>query len=658
VTAMPHSSRIIEGGIDEILLPNASDLSAPVAHRVLNYVSLPDQTLRLEYFDGPWSKLDIVATELSELEECSKTVSFLGRTGVGKSLLISNLAASGEMKPASRDPYEDCCYGQSAGVSIYPTNLGFDETTFLMDTEGLGGRGVPEDARFSSFPISYSGAVCQFAKTLPGTYQLPCNEAEKRLLALQYDLPKLVYLMSDVFIVVGQDMIHDNVYQKQAEFLRGVGSGDRFAKPALILIRNKAPFGEYMMKDSESPKSIATTSEWYKNKHMTDDDHQFYSSIQFVMLPDLFDLRFGRDENIVARLFHERIQEIRHLIRDSLALQQAYRMKQGTLFNAKVWCRIIKTAVTCYQNIHECSVKSILNNFQLEKMNNREQVLCSFMDRATIQYPPSNCLTDKISFYNEGLRSNVALAISSVLTCLNRIEGLKSPSFTAVEITFDSCRIAAERLEGNAPCVHVYNGNLYKQENKHIVCCAKKRDHGESHHSPRYVFGARPSDGVMKRIRYGVSYLISKLIIEVGGRQACWSDDGDIAGRTTYSGHDDIASMGTRNQMRSRATALVNKILAKSIGSEASTLSYDELVRARSIVIMSRALRDIHLRFEKFEFCLGCGVKMLRRQAEAKMFGGCQHAVCGECYDILVVRPIISVDGIKYKLRENRCPFH
>lgn len=640
---------------------------SPDDYRVLNFVTLPDDSLRLDLFTAPWSLIEALAKVLSDpqanyYQACSRVTSLFGDTGVGKSLFIGKAMGPDEVRPASRDPQGDNTgIGKSLGVCVYPTRLGGSgEVTLMMDPEGSGGIGVPEDGRTpTARPTSLSGALCQLANMLPGGNGFSEDETVKRLEALKYDMPKLLYLMSDLLVFVGQDMSHNHSYQEQAAFLRGIGSGDRFAKPALMLIRNKAPYDEYMQ--NKAPRSIASTTKQYMQDHMTDDDLQFYSSIHFVLLPNLYDARFS--ENI---LFDRRIQEIRDLMKSVLAQQQTQRAQQGTLFDFDVWCRIMKSAVSCYQNPKERSVRRILNKIQLEGMSDREQVLMSFMDRATLQDVPSNDHAYNVSFYNTGVESGLAATLSSVMTCLHRIRGVHNPIETATDLALENCLIAAERVKGNAPCVHQYNGARYKQNNESIVCTRIKRDHGDSHHSTRLVFGSRPDEGFWAQIEHGINYVVSKHIVAVGGREACWNNGGDTPkSDTSYKASRYLIALGTKEAMRGHVSGLVSQILAMGVVDGVAVEAGDDLVRARGIALMAKALKFRNMaadRFRVFDYCLGCGVKLNRDDRSnggVKTFKGCHtHSVCVDCYACVTKHPWFAMNGTVYRLREYQCPFH
>ena len=593
-----------------------------------------------------------LAEVLSELQSCSYTVGILGRTGVGKSYFMSNIMGPKEVKPRSRNPNVLTEAGQTSGVSIFPTTLGSSENMIFLDPEGEGGRGVAADARDSSSSGSFlSGKTSQILKAVRNV--LSDTEAQKRLTALQYDLPKFVYLMSDLLIVIGQLPLHDDFYKTQATFLRGIGSGDRFAKPALLLIRNKAPKGEYI-DEKGVVRSIDETTAWYQKDRLTDDDLQYYSSVHFVLLPDLYDTRYG-DE--AQGLLDQRIQETRELIRNSLKTQQLQRKKQGTLFNMNVWCRIMESAVRCYQKPASFSIRGILNKIQLEMMSDREQILTNFVDAATFRDNPDNDKHGNITYYNDGVRSNVAPALSAVLASLNPLEGMHDPMEAATDIAYESYKIAAERLKGNAPCTHLYNGKRYKQDNKDIVCCEVRRNHGETHRSPRLLFGGKPDDGFWAQIGEGISYTLTRFVVQVGGREACWSDRGDEASSATYSPSSYITAVEDERTMRGSVNSMCLKLFANDSKTHAPPSKL--VMRARGIVLMSLSIKHIQSRFQVFGYCLGCGVKLNPLVCKRiKTFQNCKHSVCGDCGDCLSKQPTVKFGDVSYTLRRSTCPFH
>ena len=628
-------------------LPNNPD-----DYRVLDYVENADGSLSLDLLSTNWKMIRDLAEVLSELQSWSNTIGILGRTGVGKSYFMSNIMGPEDVKPRSRDPDILTEAGQTSGVSIFPTRLGFTENMIFLDPEGEGGRGVAADARMATNNISFlSGKTSQILKAVRNV--LPDTEAQKRLTALQYDIPKFVYLMSDLLIVIGQLPLHDDFYKTQAAFLRGIGSGDRFAKPALLLIRNKAPKGEYI-DEKGVVRSIDETTAWYQKDRLTDEDLQYYSSVHFVLLPDLYDMRYG---DKAQGLLDQRIQETRELIRNSLKTQQLQRKKQGTLFNMNVWCRIVERAVSCYQKLTNFSIRGILSKIQLEMMSDREQILTNFVDAATFRDNPDNDKDGNITYYNDGVRSNVAPALSAVLASLNPLEGMHDPMEAATDIAYESYKIAAERLKGNTPCTHLYNGKRYKQDNEDIVCCEVRRNHGETHRSPRLLFGGKPDDGFWAQIGEGISYTLTKFIVQVGGREACWSDKGDEASSATYSPSSYITAVEDERTMRGSVNSMCLKLFANDSKTHAPPSKL--VMRARGIVLMSSSIKHIEARFKGFSFCLGCGVKLNPSGSDdIKTFKNCEHSICGDCSDCLSKQPTVKFGDVTYTLRSCACPFH
>jgi len=125
-----------------------------------------------------------------------------------------------------------------------------------------------------------------------------------------YEIPRLLYLLSDVVMIVGNEPLQDSSYKKRCDKLKAIASGDRFAAPALIIVINKASSADCLDKDNGKfrLKTIHESTNIYLNTHDPNKElKKYFSNICCICIPNynLVKINWDPEEDYKEFLEHQ-----------------------------------------------------------------------------------------------------------------------------------------------------------------------------------------------------------------------------------------------------------------------------------------------------------------------------------------------------------------
>lgn len=634
----PSRSRTALAGGQKVVVPKKRKQDGPKAHEMADFNK--EWILCLNEENWTQFKSDTVKAD-------SRTVSVLGKTGTGKSFLLQSLFGKGEDAPnVKSDEASADIQSTSLGVAHYTSTLGSKQHIVHLDVEGEDGTATPQDASMLSKMIGSSGATrcvewvrekMAGEKNEEKRKQIESEYCQKRTNQVKYAVPRLMYLISDLILILGLDPLQSSYYSEKCKILKATSSGNRIAAPALVVVLNKASYSDCMTPGASGPrpKTIEETTQAYLDVHDPSGElKRYFNNICCICLPNR-DLK-AKPGGYPDEVFKTNLKELRGVLLRFLDSQLALRRKNGTLFSFDVWYQVVEKAIEKYDT---CGIemRKLLEEIQMANLKDSWPLL-STLARQLLEVPfvaskdgPTHDPDERRARYQDSLPS--LLGIMAVHFASNQIMAFRDEDAvdasialeTALKFPIEENGTIFTYLRDLAPCCHKYNGGRYTEGGYPIYCQdIRKHDHS-AHSSTRLLFGSKPSDSSWQKIWRGFTWFISVIALECGGRTAMWTDKGDADGAVTFTYGSSTLDRVIR-EAESRFRKRVNWLLHES--------GRDQW-RLRCMALMSKTLEDERCKnaFLGLAYCLGCAQKLSPHQTKAA--SRCGHKYCTDCNRLL-----------------------
>jgi len=184
----------------------------------------------------------------------------------------------GEDAPTVKASDDRKVQSTSLGIAHYTSTLGSNKHIVHLDVEGEDGTGIPLEASTVSKVIGTTMRCVEWFKDKIAREpdeekkrQSETEYCEKRKEQVGIAVPRLMYLMSDVILIVGTDPLQNAYHSDKCKILKAISAGNRIAAPALVVVINKASYADSMIHPKDAPKArpktIKEATEAYLRAH-------------------------------------------------------------------------------------------------------------------------------------------------------------------------------------------------------------------------------------------------------------------------------------------------------------------------------------------------------------------------------------------------------